>query len=115
MNDNIEDIVQTTKSIWGDIKSNKISVSALKKTIQYIRKTLDWYKIVKGDYSYDTLVKFCGNSIIRYPAIGSILYLYNTIKTDNESKKFIDNVQYNINKIQEIKYIIKSKIRFFIY
>ena len=31
MNDNIEDIVQTTKSLWGDIKSNKISVSALKK------------------------------------------------------------------------------------
>ena len=108
MNDNIEDIVQTTKSLWGDIKSNKISISALKKTIQYIRKTINWYKLVKGDYSYETLVKFCGNSIIRYPAIGSILYLYNTTKTDNESKKFIDNVQYNINKIQEIKSIIKS-------
>jgi site-specific recombinase XerC len=106
MDDNvIDDVVQTTKSIWGELKSNKISTSALKKTVEYIRKTLDWDKLVKGDYSYETLVKICGNSIIRYPAIGSILSLYTT---DNESKKFIDNVQYNIDKIKEIKSIVKS-------
>jgi integrase len=101
-NNQIEDIVKRCKSIW---ESNKISTSALKKTLQYIRKTLDWDKLIKGDYSYETLIKICANSIIRYPAIGSILSLY-TI--DIESKKFIDNVQYNINKIQEIKSIVKS-------
>ena len=106
MNDNnIEDIVQSVKSIWGDVKSNKISTSALKKTLQYIRKTIDWNKLIQGNYSYETLIKVCGNSIVRYPAIGSILNLYTT---DNESKKFVDNVQYNINKIQDIKSIVKS-------
>lgn len=106
-NDNIDDIVSHTKAMWGNIKENKITTSALKKTLQYIRKTLDWNKLIDGNYSYDNLIGFCANSIIRYPAIGSILDLYTN---DEESKKFIDNVQYNINKIQEIKSIVKSEV-----
>lgn len=101
----INDITKNTKDKWGDVKSNKISTSALKKTLQYIRKTLDWDKLISGGYSYENLVEFCANSIIRYPAIGSILDLYTD---DNESEKFINLVQYNINKIQEIKSIVKS-------
>jgi hypothetical protein len=100
---NINIISNNAKSLWGE--TNKISISSIKKTLKYIRKTLDWEKLIKSDYSYDTLVKVCANSIIRYPAIGSILHLYTT---DDESKKFIDNVQYNIYKIQEIKSIVKS-------
>lgn len=101
----IDNIVNNSKSTWGSIKTNKLSTSSLKKTLQYIRKTLDWDILIKGDYSYETLVKLCANSIVRYPAIGSILQLYTN---DKESKKFIDNVQYNIYKIQEIKSIVKS-------
>lgn len=103
--ENINDIVKNAKTIWGGVKSNKIITSALKKTLQYIRKTLEWDKLISGGYSYENLVGFCANSIIRYPAIGSILDLYTD---DDESKKFTDNVQYNINKIQEIKSIVKS-------
>jgi len=101
-----DDIIQTVKSLWGDVKTNKITSSALKKTLNYIRKTIDMSKLIKGDYLYETLVKICGNNIIRYPAIGSILHFYKN--KDIESKKFIDNVQYNIYKIQEIKTIVKS-------
>jgi site-specific recombinase XerD len=106
-NDITNDLAKNAKCLWGGIKSNKICVSSVKKTIQYIRKTLDWDKLIKGDYSYETLVKVCGNSIIRYPAVGTILHLYTK---DEESKKFIDNVQYNIYKIQEIKSIVKSGV-----
>ena len=101
----IDDVAKNAKNLWGNVKSNKIITSALKKTLQYIRKTLDWDKLISGGYSYETLVGFCANSIIRYPAIGSILNLYTD---DDESKKFIDHVQYNINKIQEIKTIVNS-------
>lgn len=101
----IDEIVQNTKNHWGNVKSNKITTSSLKKTLQYIRKTLNWNKLISGEYSYENLVAFCANSIIRYPAIGSILDLYTK---DDESQKFIQNVQYNINKIQEIKTIVKS-------
>jgi integrase len=100
----INNIVCTARSEWGSVKTNKITTSSLKKTICYIRKTLDCTRLVTGDYSYNTLVKICANSIIRYPAIGSILYS----NTDEESKKFVLNVQYNIDKIQEIKTIVKS-------
>jgi len=37
-NDNIDDIVSHTKSIWGHNKENKITTSALKKTLQYSQK-----------------------------------------------------------------------------
>lgn len=84
-NHNTDDIVSHTKSMWGNIKENKITTSALlKKTLQYIRKTLDLNKLIEGNYSYDNLIGFCANSIIRYPAIGSILDLYTN---DEESKK----------------------------
>lgn len=73
MNYDIENISHNAKSLWGNVKSNKITISALKKTLSYIRKTLDLDKLINGDYSYETLVKICANSIIRYPAIGSIL------------------------------------------
>ena len=103
----IDDVAKNAKDQWGSVKSNKLITSAIKKTLQYIRKTLEWNKLISGGYSYENLVGFCANSIIRYPAIGSILDLY----TDNEeSKKFIDNVQCNINKIQEIKSIVKSGV-----
>lgn len=102
----INEIVQNSKNLWGDIKSNKLSTSSLKKTLNYIRKTLDYNKLINGDYSYETLTKICGNSIIRYPAIGSILDYHKV--NHPESKRFIDNVQYNISKIQEIKAIVKS-------
>lgn len=101
----INDVAKNAKDLWGDVKSNKIETSTLKRTLQYIRKTLDWNKLITGSYSYENLVGFCANSIIRYPAIGSILDLYTE---DQESKKFIDMVQYNISKIQEIKDIVKS-------
>ena len=108
MNSNIiNDITKNAKDKWGDVKSNKILTSAIKKTLRYVRKTLDWNKLITCGYSYENLVGFCANSIIRYPAIGSILDLYIEDK-DEESKKFIDNVQYNITKIQEIKSIVKS-------
>ena len=106
MDDN-NDIIQHAKTNWGNIKSNKITTSALKKSINYIYKTLDWNKLINSNYTYDTLVKICANSVIRYPVIGSILDLYVENK-DNNSQQFIDNVQYNINKIQEIKSIVKS-------
>ena len=102
---NNEDIIQEVKNTWGNVKTNKITTSALKKTINYIKKTLDEKKLINGDYSYETLVKICANSIIRYPAIGAMLKIYTT---DKESLKFINNVQYNIDKIQEIKRIVKS-------
>lgn len=35
---NTDDIIQHTKDKWGDVKSNKITFSSLKKTLQYIRK-----------------------------------------------------------------------------
>lgn len=37
-NHNTDDIVSHTKSMWGNIKENKITTSSLKKTLQYIRK-----------------------------------------------------------------------------
>ena len=104
MDQNNINIYNNSKSLWGNIKSNKISISSLKNSMKYITKTLDWNKLIDGNYSYENLVKICSNNIIRYPLIGSILHLYTT---DTESRKFIDNVQYNIYKIQEIKALTK--------
>lgn len=104
--EDINDIINNAKKTWGSIKTNKITKSSLKKTLNYIRKTVDYNKLITGNYTYETLVKICGNSIIRYPAIGSILDLHNV--NDTESKRFIEQVQFNIQKIQEIKLIVKS-------
>jgi site-specific recombinase XerD len=103
----IQDIIEKAKEKWGNVKTNKITTSALKKTINYIRKTINMSKLFDNEYSYKTLVKICGNSIIRYPAIGAIITLYVKNK-DRECILFLDNIQYNIYKIQEIKTIIKS-------
>ena len=105
---NLDNIIQNAKLNWAEPKSNKLSTSSIKKSLLYIQKTLDINKLVKGEYSYQTLLHFCKNSIIRYPTIGSILDLY-TNETDIEAKKFIKNVQYNITKIQKIRTIIKTQ------
>jgi integrase len=108
LDDNIDEIAQHSQESWGVVKSNKIITSALKKSISYIRKTIDCDKLIKGNYSYTNLVNICANNIIRYPVIGSILELYG--ERNEESEKFINNVQFNINKIKEIKSIVKSGV-----
>ena len=89
------------------LKKIRLLRHLLKKLYNIFAKTLDWNKLIDWNYSYYNLIRFCVNSIIRYPTIGSILDLYTN---DEESKKFIENVQYNINKIQEIKSIVKSEV-----
>ena len=101
-----QDIIHKAKDLWDDVYT-KLSTTTLKKSITYIKKILDFDKLSQAKYSYQTLVQICGNSIIRYPVIGSILILY--IQEDEEYKKFIDNVEYNMLKIVEIKGIIKSR------
>ena len=98
-------IVETVKETWSISTTFKLTTSSIKKSLQYILKTVDVEKLLRGDYSYDSLINICKNSIIRYAVIGAILKLYST---NQESLTFIDKVEYNINKIQEIRSIIKS-------
>ena len=106
--ENIEHIVRIVKNRWGSLKRNKITTSALKKTLQYIKKTLDHKKLFSHEYTCLTLTKICANSVIRYPAIGGILCLKQG-PIPQESKEFIDSIQFNIDKIREIRGLVKSK------
>lgn len=84
----------------------KIPNSSLQKSFQYILKTLDYQKLVRGEYTYDHLTHTCANNIVRWPIICAILKHGGC--TNEDSIKFIDNTFSNITKIQNIKEIVKN-------